>query len=265
MSLPDHASLPDDRALDIERVGIHDLRYPIQVLDRQEELQSTVARVSAFVGLPRQFKGTHMSRFVEVLNSVKGEMTIRNMPEILSQIQRRLDAEDAYLELEFPYFMEKQAPVSGACSLMSYDCGFYGSAKGKRFDFTLRVKVPVKSLCPCSKAISDRGAHNQRSQIDVRLRAEGFVWIEEVVEAVEAQASAPVYALLKREDEKFITEMAYDRPRFVEDLVRDVLIALKKIPQISWLDVRAENFESIHAHSAFAQILWSRSPDAEDR
>jgi GTP cyclohydrolase I len=260
-SLPDHAAELDTRALAIDRVGIRDLSWPIQVLDRAHRTQHTVARVAMYVGLPHHVRGTHMSRFVEILNARRGEITLRNLPDILAEVQRRLGAEDAHVELEFPYFMARKAPVSGVESLMEYRCAFKASRRGQALDFTLGVQVPVKSLCPCSKAISDRGAHNQRSTVSVELRADDFVWIEDVVERVESCASSPLYALLKREDEKYVTEQAYDRPRFAEDLVREAVLALSALPGVRWLRVSAENQESIHNHAAYAEIEWSR--DAE--
>jgi len=264
-SLPDHASEHDCRELAIDRVGIRNLRYPINVLDKNKQVQHTVADLGLFVGLPHEFKGTHMSRFIEVLNTVRGELTIRNMPAVLTQIQERLEADDAYLEAEFPYFVEKAAPVSKARSLMEYKCGFGASIKGDLHDFVLNVTVPVKSLCPCSKAISERGAHNQRSLIRVELRTSHFVWIEDVIEAVESCASSPLYALLKREDEKFVTEAAYDNPKFAEDLVRDVVIAVRRLDGVFWLKVSADNQESIHNHSAYAEIEWSDECDGTER
>ncbi len=255
--LPDHASERDERALAIDKVGIKDLAYPIQVWDRTNDVQHTVARVNLYVSLPHEFKGTHMSRFIEVLNARRGEMTIRNMPSILTDIQNRLEADDAHIELTFPYFISKRAPVSGVESLMEYGCSFKATKRGPDMDFILAVRVPVKSLCPCSKAISERGAHNQRSLVDVEIRSAEFVWIEDVVAAVERCGSAPLFALLKREDEKYVTELAYDNPKFVEDLVRDSVIELRKLPGARWLRVSAENQESIHNHSAFAQIEWS--------
>jgi len=260
--LPDHASESDARLLAIDKVGIKDLSYPIQVMDRNNAVQHTVANVNLYVSLPHQFKGTHMSRFIEVLHAHRGEMTLRSIPSFLSDIQRRLEADDAHVELSFPYFMAKRAPVSGVESLMEYRCTFRASRRGPALDFVLAVRVPVKSLCPCSKAISDRGAHNQRSLVDVEVRSTEFIWIEEVVAAVEACGSAPLFALLKREDEKYVTELAYDNPKFVEDLVRDAVIAIRKLPGVSWLRVSAENQESIHNHSAYAQIEWSGAAPA---
>jgi GTP cyclohydrolase IB len=261
-SLPDHASHEDDRCLPIDKVGIEDLSYPIQVLDKSRKTQSTVASISLSVGLPAQFKGTHMSRFVEVLNAVRGEMTVRNLPKILARIQDRLEADQAFIKVEFPYFISKKAPVSGVESLMQYSCAFEASRKGTEFDFTLHVSVPVTTLCPCSKAISDYGAHNQRGMIDVQVRADDFLWIEDVISAVESCASAPLYALLKREDEKFVTEQAYDNPKFVEDMVRDTVIALRELEGVSSLQVNASNHESIHNHAAFGFIRWSRDSES---
>ena len=255
--LPDHASERDERALAIDKVGIKDLSYPIEVLDQSNHVQHTIARVNLYVSLPHDFKGTHMSRFIEILNARRGEMTIRNMPSILGEIQRRLEADDAHIELTFPYFISKRAPVSGVESLMEYGCTFKASKRGPHVDFLLAVRVPVTSLCPCSKAVSERGAHNQRSLVEVEIRSSEFIWIEDVVAAVERCASAPLFALLKREDEKHVTELAYDNPKFVEDLVRDSVIELRGLPGVRWLRVAAENQESIHNHSAFAQIEWS--------
>jgi GTP cyclohydrolase I len=256
-TLPDHANEVDHRALAIDRVGIKGLAYPVQVLDRENQTQHTVARLNLYVGLPQQFKGTHMSRFVEILNARRGEITMRNIPALLTEIQRRLQADDAEIEMTFPYFISKRAPVSGVESLMEYVCTFKGAMRGSRMDFVLGVQVPVKSLCPCSKSISQYGAHNQRSLVDVEVRSDEHVWIEDIAAAVERCASAPIFALLKREDEKYITELAYDNPKFVEDLVRDVVIAVRALPGVRWLRVSADNQESIHNHSAYAQLEWS--------
>ena len=260
-SLPDHANEPDDRALDIDQVGIIGLSYPISVWDRARKLQHTVAKIGLTVGLPQRFKGTHMSRFVEILNEHRGELSLGTVPLILAEVQRRLNADDAFIDVAFPYFMERHAPVSGATSLMEYLCAFHAALRGPALEFTLKVTVPVKTLCPCSKAVSKYGAHNQRGLITVEARFDGMLWIEDIVEAVESCASSPLYALLKREDEKYVTEKAYENPRFVEDLVRNVVIALRDREGVRWLRVSAENIESIHNHSAFAQITWpSASP-----
>jgi len=260
IDLPDHASEEDDRAIPIDAVGIRRLRYPVAVKDKSGDLQSTVAEVEMTVGLPGDVKGTHMSRFIEVLNAYRGEMTISNLPEILGEMQRRLEARDVAMSLDFPYFIDKEAPVSRVRSLMEYRCGFRARKSGSEVEFTLVVGVPVKSLCPCSKAISEYGAHNQRSEIQVELQSSTFVWIEDVVAAVEGCASSPVYALLKREDEKWVTERAYENPRFVEDLVREVLLATRALPGVHAVRVSAENFESIHNHSAYATLHWEDTP-----
>lgn len=257
---------PDYRNLPIQRVGVTNLRYPIVVLDRSSARQETVAEFSLSVSLPHHFKGTHMSRFIEVLNEHRGEITMFTVPVILDDLRHRLDAESARLEVEFPYFMERNAPVTGATAMMDFHCAFIGESAVTGSEFVLRVRVPVTSLCPCSKEISDYGAHNQRGYVTVELRTEGahpgsenMVWIEEVVEAVEQAASSPVYPLLKRPDEREVTMYAYDNPKFVEDLVRDVAIRLQQDPRIDWFRVHALNQESIHNHDAFAELEWSRT------
>ncbi len=260
--LPDHAAEFDERAIPIDQVGIRRLRYPISVKDREGALQPTVAEVQMTVGLPGDVKGTHMSRFIEILNAHRGEMTIATLPEILQEMQRRLEVEEVGIELQFPYFIDKPAPVSKVRSLMEYRCGFRAAKRGPDVRFVLTVAAPVKSLCPCSKAISDYGAHNQRSEVTVELESRSFVWIEDVVTAIEAAASSPVYALLKREDEKFVTELAYDNPRFVEDLVREVLLGTRRLDGVHSVRVSAENFESIHKHSAYATLHWDEGPEA---
>lgn len=263
--LVDVQSHADDRRVPIDRVGVSNLRYPIVVLDRANRRQQTVARVTMSVSLPHHFKGTHMSRFVEVLNEHRGEITMFTLPAILGQLRSRLHAESARVEVRFPYFLERAAPVSGARAQMGYDCSFVGESGGVGDDFVLGVRVPVTSLCPCSKAISDYGAHNQRGHVTVEVRGvrdegEGptLIWIEELVEVAERSASAPVFALLKREDERFVTMQAFDNPAFVEDVVRNAALALRGDGRVAWFRVRAENQESIHDHDAFAQVEWSR-------
>ena len=251
--IPDMQKSADSRRIAIDKVGVKDIRYPIVVLDRACKEQHTVARVNMYVDLPHHFKGTHMSRFIEVLNLYHGEVSIENIEVILAEMKKRLEASCAYLELGFPYFIEKQAPVSKARGLMEYQCRMTGIL-GEDFDFVLEVSVPVTSLCPCSREISERGAHNQRSLVNVQIRYTEHVWLEEMVELVESCASAPVYSLLKREDEKAVTEQAYDNPMFVEDMVRAVTEKLKEQARITWFRVECENFESIHNHSAYAQL-----------
>lgn len=260
-SLPDCAAEEDSRSLAIQEVGISGLSYPISVWDRSGKLQHTVAEIQLAVALPSQFKGTHMSRFVEVLGEFRGELSLATTPDLLAAVQRHLESEVAHIEVAFPYFMSRKAPVSGAESLMEYCCKFKATRSGEELDFVLCVEVPVTTLCPCSKAISRYGAHSQRSLVQVELRFGDMVWIEEVVEAVEGCASAPLFALLKREDEKFVTETAYENPRFVEDLVREVVLALRELPGVSWLNVRADNLETIHKHQAFGVITWPSDSD----
>jgi GTP cyclohydrolase I len=267
----DVQSRGDERRVPIDRVGVCDLRYPITVLDRRRETQHTIARIAMSVSLPHHFKGTHMSRFLEVLERHSGELTLRTLPAVLRELRQRLQAESARVEVEFPYFLERTAPVSGARSVMGYDCSFLAEAGPGSEDFTLGVRVPVTSLCPCSKAISDYGAHNQRGSVHIRVRgvcsAQGppaLVWIEELVDLAEGSASAPVYPLLKREDERHVTMQAYDNPAFVEDIVRNVAVSLREDPRVAWFCVRAVNHESIHDHDAFAQVEWRR-PAAEPR
>jgi GTP cyclohydrolase I len=254
----------DDRNIAIDQVGVSDLRYPIIVLDQKNEKQQTIANISMSVSLPHHFKGTHMSRFIEILNKHRGEITIRTMPDILHDLKKHLKAESARIELTFPYFMERKAPVSKAKGLMEYECNFVGESNGIDDDFVFGVKVPVTSLCPCSKAMSDKSAHNQRGYVTIDIRTcrgtDGkmqFMWIEELIDIAEKSASSPVYSLLKRADEKFVTDQAYDNPVFVEDIVRNVTAHIKRDPRVSWMRVKAVNQESIHNHSAFAVINFT--------
>jgi GTP cyclohydrolase I len=251
--MPDVQNQHDDRNMEIDRVGVKNLRYPIVVLDSSNTEQATVANVNMYVRLPHYDRGTHMSRFLEVLNEVRGKIYIGNINDILARMKDVLGSEQAHLELTFPYFIEKTAPVSGAKSLMEYTCHFLATLREKP-DFILGVDAPVTTLCPCSKEISQASAHNQRSVVSVRIRFHDFVWIEEVVDIIERSASAPVYSLLKRVDEKYLTEMAYDRPRFVEDVVRQVAVELRSHDKVTWFTVEAENHESIHNHSAYAFV-----------
>ena len=241
----------DSRRIEIDKVGVKGLSYPIIVLDRANKLQHTVAQVNMFVNLPHNFRGTHMSRFVEILNRYRGQITMKNMGPILRRMREVFQAESAHLEIDFPYFIEKEAPVSKVKSLMSYGCRFIGSlCRGE--DYVLEVRVPVNTLCPCSKEISRRGAHNQRGEVRLQVRFKEFVWIEDLVSLVEGAASSGLYSLLKREDEKWVTENAYDNPAFVEDVVRSVAEKLSRDQNIIWFAVEAENQESIHNHNAYA-------------
>lgn len=254
MVLEDIQSKKDHRQIAIDKVGVKNITYPVTVLDKTHGEQHTVASVNMYVSLPHQFKGTHMSRFVEVLNEYRHGIDIRYFPEILRKIQERLDAVSAHMEMRFPYFMQKRAPVSRAASIMSYQCGFKGSIKQGAYDLIVEVRVPLTCVCPCSKAISAAGAHNQRSEATVNIRFKDFVWIEDLIHLVESRASCDVYSLLKRSDEKYVTEKAYNNPKFVEDVVRDIARMLLRDPNITWFSVEAENYESIHNHNAYAFV-----------
>lgn len=265
--MEDVQARPDGRCIALDEAGVSDVRYPIVVLDRAHERQHTIARLTMSVGLPHHFKGTHMSRFIEVLSAHQGELTIRTLPAMLRALRTRLEAPSTRLEAAFPYFLQRAAPVSGATALLDYECTFVGESTAEHDDFVLGVRVPVTSVCPCSKAISDYGAHNQRGHITIEVRtraADGgeapLVWIEELIEFAEAAASAPVYPLLKRADERHVTMQAYDNPVFVEDMVRSVAAALQADARIAWFRVHAVNHESIHNHSAFASVAWRRDP-----
>jgi GTP cyclohydrolase IB len=239
--------------VNIDKVGIRNLRYPITVLDKYDNEQHTVATISAYVNLPHKFRGTHMSRFIKVLNDYRGLICNQNIPEILERIKDDLESEDSHIEIRFPYFVEKVAPVSKTKSLMEYNCNFIASS-GEQKDFVLTVEVPITTLCPCSKEIADRGAHNQRGLVTVKIRFSDFVWIEDIIQIVETCGSSEVYALLKREDEKMVTEKAYDNPVFVEDVVRKVAVILNNNKKITWYSVECENMESIHQHNAYAVV-----------
>ncbi len=249
--LRDIQAEPDFRRIGIDKVGVKEISYPIVVLDRANEHQHTIASINMYVDLPHHFKGTHMSRFVEILNEHRGEITVGRFPDILKKMKRRFGATTAHLDLRFPYFIEKAAPVSGLKGLMGYGCRYTGTL-GAELDIVIEVEVPVSTLCPCSKEISERGAHNQRGEVRVAVRFDGFVWIEDIIKTVEDSASSPVYSLLKRIDEKYVTERAYDNPMFVEDVVREVALNIGAIKEVTWLRVEAENWESIHNHSAYA-------------
>ncbi len=252
--IPDIQSLPDSRKLAIDKVGIKAIRHPIQIMQRTGGVQHTVASFNMYVGLPHQFKGTHMSRFVEILSAHEREITVDSFKTMLSEMVAKLEAAEGRIEMTFPYFIEKAAPVSRVKSLMDYEITFVAQVLAGEQCFAMKVLVPVTSLCPCSKKISDYGAHNQRSHVTVTAHTGEFVWIEELVDLVEKQASSELYGLLKRPDEKHVTERAYDNPKFVEDMVRDVAAALNRDKRISRYVVESENFESIHNHSAYALI-----------
>ncbi|MCP3869560.1 MAG: GTP cyclohydrolase I FolE2 [Gammaproteobacteria bacterium] len=244
----------DTRQIAINKVGIKDIRHPVKVKDRSDGYQHTIANFNMYVNLPHNFKGTHMSRFVEILNAHDKEISVESFKNILSEMAQRLEANSGHIEMNFPYFINKEAPVSKVRSLMDYDVTLIGEIHGGTPIMYVKVVVPVTSLCPCSKKISDRGAHNQRSHVTVQVRTNGFVWIEEIIALVESEASCELYGLLKRPDEKHVTERAYDNPKFVEDMVRDVAMRLNRDSRFGAYVVESENFESIHNHSAYALI-----------
>ena len=254
LRIPDVQSSADTRRLAIDRVGIKAIRHPARIQERDGNVQHTVALFNMYVGLPHQFKGTHMSRFVEILEAHEREISPDTFRVMLREMVKKLEAETGHIEMSFPYFVAKKAPVSGVASLMDYEVTFVGEIAEGRETFTLKVVVPVTSLCPCSKKISERGAHNQRSHVTIAARINTFVWIEELIDIAENEASCQLYGLLKRPDEKFVTEQAYDNPKFVEDLVRDVAAKLNADSRITGYVVESENFESIHNHSAYALI-----------
>ncbi len=246
---------PDPRNIDIDRVGIKNLIYPIVLRDMRNETQQTTAEINFYVDLPRKFKGTHMSRFVEILNRYRSEIDPRKIDRILSFTRKQLSADTAHLEMTFPYFIMKAAPVTGSEGLMHYRCTIATSlGSDSKLLSTLTVRVPLTSVCPCSKEIADRGAHNQRSIVTLSALTNKFVWLEELIGIVEKSGSHDIYTHLKREDEKFITEHAYDNPTFVEDIVRNVASRISNDNRIDWYSVEAENFESIHNHNAYASI-----------
>ncbi|MCD6184345.1 MAG: GTP cyclohydrolase I FolE2 [Deltaproteobacteria bacterium] len=248
----------DDRNIPIDKVGIKNLRYPITVLDKGSGIQHTVALINMYVDLPNEYKGTHMSRFVELLHLLKPEVSLKKISSILLQMKSHLNAASAHIEVTFPYFIKKNAPVSKIPGFMDYTCKFTGTSSAEdEIDLISEVIVPISSVCPCSKEISDAGAHNQRGRVELRTRFKKFIWLEDMIKLVEQAASCEVYSVLKRVDEKAVTEKGYDNPKFVEDIVRDIALELKADNNIIWFSVSAENFESIHNHSAYAQIISS--------
>ena len=259
--IPDVQNSADTRRLAINKVGIKEIRHPIKVRDRSGGEQHTIAMFNMYVNLPHNFKGTHMSRFVEILNVPGREISVDSFKDMLTEITERLEAESGHIEMTFTYFITKAAPVSGVESLMDYEVTFAGEIRDGRPAMNLKVVVPVTSLCPCSKKISKYGAHNQRSHVTVNVRTRGFIWIEDLIDLVEKEASCELYGLLKRPDEKYVTERAYENPKFVEDMVRDIAAKLNRDERVAAYSVESENFESIHNHSAYAMI--ERDKDAE--
>jgi GTP cyclohydrolase IB len=258
--MPDVQAKHDLRKVAIDRVGVKDVTYPIRLRMPEEAgggEQTTVASVNMYVALPHHQKGTHMSRFLEVLNEFAGEegmaLTPACFPKVAKAVCERLNAQEAHVSAEFTYFIKKLAPVTKAPGLMDYRVRFESVSNGHE-DFIMTVAAPATSLCPCSKEISEYGAHNQRCRIEASVRITERVWIEEIVEYLERAASNPVFAVLKRPDEKWVTEKAYENPKFVEDIVRDLALLLEADDRISWYSINSENFESIHNHNAYAQL-----------
>ncbi len=261
-TIPDVQNTPDSRKIAIDKVGIKSILHPVKVKDKSSGIQHTIATFGMFVHLPHHFKGTHMSRFIEILNNQEREFSVESFESMLRLMIERLEAESGYIEMRFPYFINKTAPVSGVKSLLDYEITFIGEIRQGKYHQTVKILVPCTSLCPCSKGISKYGAHNQRSHITITVRTNAFVWIEDLIQIAEENASSQLYGLLKRPDEKYVTEKAYENPKFVEDLVRDVAAALNKDVRIKSYVVESENFESIHNHSAYALIERSEQIDA---
>jgi GTP cyclohydrolase IB len=271
VSMIDVQNQADFRNINIDKVGVKNIRYPITVLDRENGRQHTVASINMYVNLPRKFKGTHMSRFIEILNDFHGHIDIREFSKVLEAMQQRLRAESAHLEVTFPYFIKKNSPVTGSPGQMEYGCRIIGALTANNgYDLILEVNVPITTVCPCSREISSYGAHNQRGLVRLAVRFKRFIWIEDLVRMVENAASCDVFSVLKRPDEKYVTERAYENPKFVEDVVRDIAAELKGDPNVLWFLVDVENFESIHNHSAYAYIertkeqpAWKGAHEAE--
>jgi GTP cyclohydrolase I len=260
----DVQSGPDTRHVAIDEVGIEDLAYPVHVRGKDGRQQRTVARVAMTAELAEHLRGVHMSRFVEVLHANAEEVSLASLPAIAAQIRERLGSASARLELQFSYFLERFAPASQMASLMEYECRLAAVSNGERSQISVEVRVPVTSLCPCSKEVSDYGAHNQRGYVEIEATSPwpagdaAGLWMEDLIEVAEAAGSSPVYPLLKRSDEREVTMRAYDNPAFVEDIVRDVAVTLRDDVRVASFRVRATNQESIHNHNAVAQLHWER-------
>ncbi len=251
--LKDTQNEEDIRNIAIDNVGIEDLEYPIRIMDRQNQFQSTVAKVKMSVILPKHFRGTHMSRFLEIIHDYCDIISIVNMKKIVRAMLHQFEADKSSIEISFPYFIEKEAPVSKTKSFLSYQCRLIAEKK-KDFDLIVEVKVPIHSFCPCSREISKYGGHNQRGEIKVQVRMNRLIWIEELVQMAEETASAEIYSLMKRVDEKHVTEKAYENPRFVEDIMREMVTKLDQDDRVNWYNISVKNFESIHNHNAFASL-----------
>ncbi|MDR2488535.1 MAG: GTP cyclohydrolase FolE2 [Desulfovibrio sp.] len=241
-------------AMPIDSVGIRNLKRPILVSRREGIPSHSVATVELGVALTASFKGTHMSRFVEALENWNEELSYNSMKNLLKDVKQRLHAHKAQIIFTFPFFLRRPSPVSDTSGTQGYECRLTGELGDNKPIFFLELCVPVMTVCPCSKAISKEGAHSQRADVRIALRLKGFTWLEEFIEIAESSASSPTYPLLKREDEKYVTEQAFTSPRFVEDVVRNVADKLTNHPQVAWFRAEVESYESIHSHNAFARI-----------
>lgn len=257
-SIPDVQNSKDNRNIAINKVGIKDIRHPISISDRSGNLQNTVAMFNMYVYLPEHYKGTHMSRFIKIINDQNKAINIQSFSQMLEEMVVMLEAKSGDVEIRFPFFVNKTAPISGVQSMLDYDVTFIGKIENGKVDIRIKVVIPVTSLCPCSKSISEYGAHNQRSHVTVNAKINGELWIQDIIDAVEEQASCELFSLLKRPDEKYVTERAYDNPKFVEDMVRDIAGKLNTIDNIRAYELESENFESIHNHSAYALISHNK-------
>lgn len=248
----------DKRQVPINKVGIRIPQYRLVILDKKNKLQHIVASINMYVSLPHDQKGTHMSRFVEILNKYHSKpLSSSNVFEILKEMKFGLEAENAYIEMNFPYFIEKISPKSRKVSDMDYNCSFIGTLNCDHFTFRMKIEVPISSVCPCSMEISEVGAHNQRGKVTVTVDCDKFIWIEDIIKEVEKCGSCDVFSILKRPDEKFVTEKMFANPKFVEDIARDTYLAIKKFP-VSYFSVEVENMESIHNHNAYAFIDYKK-------
>ncbi|MBQ6114721.1 MAG: GTP cyclohydrolase I FolE2 [Synergistaceae bacterium] len=245
----------DPRNIQIDRVGVRNVSYPITALYHDGGTQSTIARISMSVMLPREYRGTHMSRFIETLEEYRGRVTPHNLEGFTRRLCEKLNASESSVRFRFPYYFRKKAPVSGIESFSKCDIDLQANySEGKHFDMITGLALNVQTLCPCSKEISQYGAHNQRALVSLYVRCKGLVWFEELITMIEDASSSPLYSLLKREDEKFITEHSYENPRFVEDVIRELAVSLDNDDRITWYSANVESQESIHEHNAFAEI-----------
>ena len=256
--IPDTQSAQDARNIAIDRVGIKGLRHPISVIDRSGIPQPTIATLTMSVSLAKEIKGTHMSRFVAILNEQQHTLSVTTLKNLLQTMQQRLESASARVEIQFPYFINKRAPITGTESLMDYQVTLIGHLQQEQLTTHINVVIPITSLCPCSKAIADYGAHNQRAHVAINAQIQGTLWIEDLIELAEKEASSELFSLLKRPDEKYVTEKAYDNPKFVEDVVRDIAHQLNIEKRIKGYTLEVENFEAIHNHSAYAAISVSK-------